>query len=991
MKTLYFPAVLFCLLAISSPSFATDYYFSNSGNDNNSGTTEATPFKTLAKASSMRFLPGDRLLFKRGETFRGELLMTSSGMVGNPIVIDSYGEGIDATISGSEFINNWTSVGNGIYKADCAGYPQMLFYKGRAQTLARYPNEGFLFIESGNANNGFSDNNLPNSGSLYVGAVAHVRTAGYRYEERSISVQSGKYLGFSKPTAMPVKAGIGYYLTDKREFVDAAGEYFYDVAAKQLFYKTPDGAAPAANTVEASSYDNGVRLETSANTVIQNIIFQHQQKRGVYVYGAPTQNLTISNCTFQNIFLYAVAGSNKQNVTIENNQFYDIWNTAIFLGGVTGLNIRNNTFRRIGIAAPGRATDDLIPYRGIDMNGSTGIISGNVLDSIGYEGIQFFQNTLVEKTSVLNFCMELEDGTGIGAWGVGGGVRNGTGCIVRNNIVGESRGNDESFPRKSEPLISGVGMDDNSGNAVIEANTVYNITGRGISIHNSSNNQIRDNTIFNCQTGALVFEHDNSGGMLSNNLATGNVLYSYRENEYILKLVNWHQTETGLNFGTFSGNYYINPYFDAPIYTAGWGTNSSGKFDIIQKEYSVKGWAGMRDAGAKSAPVRLQSYKVISYVGNDLITNGNFDSNINGWGCYAQNNTCSSVWQNNPNLDGGAVRVTSPAYDYGNFYNTRLIPLQKGKKYLLQYSVVASENKIAAFNIQDRSNWAQLTPLVKKEVATTRTDHQILVEPNANTESGQLTFYIGPQYVIAFSLDNIKLQEVTTESVDPAKQNLLFINTSPSSKTIPLRGSYTDVSGNMMPGYIELVPFQSKVLIFSIESALPITLLDIRALPENNANCRIEWTLGDAGANCAIELQKSVDGKTFETISRVNTSTGTLNYAYLDHDFSQTSFYRLKSQCAGEQVNFSKIVKAVKEDIHVAVYPNPVTGNKLNVLNNENYNLASIFNTDGKKLMETPIHTGKNILTLPETLTAGLYLLLLTGKSQSKTIKLLKR
>jgi len=282
--------------------------------------------------------------------------------------------------------------------------------------LARYPNIGFLFADSPNGQNGFSDNDLPNNGNLYVGAGLHMRTARYRYEERLVSVQSGRYLGFDKPTVNSIIKGAGYYLTGKLEFLDTAGEFYYDSENQQLYLKPIDGKVPQVNSIEASRYDNGIKLESSPGIIIREVRIVHQQKNGIYAYGAPTDYLTITDCVFQNIFLYGITGSNKRNVTISQNKFMDIWDGGVFLGGVPNLTITNNLFKRIGIAAPGQATDNLISYKCIDMNGSDGIISNNILDSIGNGGIQFFQKTLVEKNIITRYCMPLDDGAGIGAW-----------------------------------------------------------------------------------------------------------------------------------------------------------------------------------------------------------------------------------------------------------------------------------------------------------------------------------------------------------------------------------------------------------------------------------------------------------------------------------------------------------------------------------------------------------------------------------------------
>src|SRR5512139_2393707 len=69
----------------------TTYYVSTSGSDSNNGFTTGAPFKTIAKVNSLNLQQGDKVLFKCGDVWRGEMLMiTKSGVSGNPIVFGSY-------------------------------------------------------------------------------------------------------------------------------------------------------------------------------------------------------------------------------------------------------------------------------------------------------------------------------------------------------------------------------------------------------------------------------------------------------------------------------------------------------------------------------------------------------------------------------------------------------------------------------------------------------------------------------------------------------------------------------------------------------------------------------------------------------------------------------------------------------------------------------------------------------------------------------------
>lgn len=64
------------------------------GDDNNPGTSEKEPLKSLARIEELKLGPGDQVLLKRGSVFEDEsLVITASGTKGNPIVFTSYGTG----------------------------------------------------------------------------------------------------------------------------------------------------------------------------------------------------------------------------------------------------------------------------------------------------------------------------------------------------------------------------------------------------------------------------------------------------------------------------------------------------------------------------------------------------------------------------------------------------------------------------------------------------------------------------------------------------------------------------------------------------------------------------------------------------------------------------------------------------------------------------------------------------------------------------------
>lgn len=103
--------LLLILILTGNNLLAETYYISNNGDDTNDGLSENSPWKTidqlnlaLANDGNGGFVaPGDKVLFKRGDTFYGHLLVNRSGTLDNVIELSCYGNETDELpiISGS--------------------------------------------------------------------------------------------------------------------------------------------------------------------------------------------------------------------------------------------------------------------------------------------------------------------------------------------------------------------------------------------------------------------------------------------------------------------------------------------------------------------------------------------------------------------------------------------------------------------------------------------------------------------------------------------------------------------------------------------------------------------------------------------------------------------------------------------------------------------------------------------------------------------------
>ncbi len=67
------------------------------GNDANDGSI-VNPFKSVAKVNGLTVLPGESVLFKRGESWSEDLSHTDSGTAGKPITFGAYGTGVRPVI-----------------------------------------------------------------------------------------------------------------------------------------------------------------------------------------------------------------------------------------------------------------------------------------------------------------------------------------------------------------------------------------------------------------------------------------------------------------------------------------------------------------------------------------------------------------------------------------------------------------------------------------------------------------------------------------------------------------------------------------------------------------------------------------------------------------------------------------------------------------------------------------------------------------------------
>lgn len=135
--------------------------------------------------------------------------------------------------------------------------------------------------------------------------------------------------------------------------------------------------------------------------------------------------------------------------------------------------------------------------------------------------------------------------------------------------------------------------------------------------------------------------------------------------------------------------------------------------------------------------------------------------------------------------------------------------------------------------------------------------------------------------------------------------------------------------------------------------ALPVELLSFEGEVRENGTY-LTWQTASEENNAGFEIQRSLDGKVFETLSFVEgngNAVEIMNYEYLDNQpFEGTNYYRLKQMDFDGVLEYSHIVSVkyeVGEAKTLSISPNPVQ-NQLAVTNGTGQ--ATIYNILGQPM-----------------------------------------
>lgn len=571
--------ILFTFISITVN--ATTYYVSNTGNDSNSGLTEVLAWQTLDKVNSTTFSPGDNILFKRGDTWYGKLVVSNSGSSGSPITYGTYGFGDAPVITGFTTVSSWNNLGFNIWQSSSAvstmSTCNVAVINGSNTPMGRTPNTGWYTYPSSTSTS-LTSSSLNASTTNWTGAQAIIKTERYIIDKRTITSASGSTINYSATSGFSQHPNWGFFIQNDTRTLDQQNEWYYDVSSKKLsVYSTSE-----PTDVKLATRDTLVYIVNKSYITFDGIDFTGAN--GQVFYLGNTSHLTIKNCDFDfnynGIKGYQFGGTSS-NMLIDSCTFNYTNNNAIdltseFAGATITHNLIQNTGMIEGLASSGQSR------WGINVTGNNYLVQYNEVDTTGYVAIGFNGSSVTVSNNLVNhFCSITDDGGGLYT----GNVQ--TGVVISGNIVTNGIGADAGTSGTNSGKAFGIYCDDNSSGMSILNNSISNIIDAAIFLHQAKDITVRGNTTFNSRVGLFINADDNTkhttGIDVKHNTFVANTtgtMYTPQD-QYALWAASYFSDLP--SFGTIDSNYYARPIDDNLTIV---GT----KYGVSDIKYSLGTW-----------------------------------------------------------------------------------------------------------------------------------------------------------------------------------------------------------------------------------------------------------------------------------------------------------------------------------------------------------------------------------------------------------------
>ena len=302
---------------------STTYYVSYSiGDDSNNGTTPETPLKTIGKVNELELNDGDKVLFKCGDLWRGEVLNGAEAYV----TYSSYGEGEKPTFYGSYenytgeekwFPTKWENVWVLYQKIGDVGTfvlngDKLVTRKETMTTPDKLDNDREHCIDY-NTNEVFFYSDKGNPGKVYssIEAITHHRLI-YLHTGNTLENIKLKYANYG------VQCWTGNDITVRNMDISWIGGCGDEIRAGNAieFWSNLDNIV-IENNVISDCYDTGITCQYAG---------YEGEAKDIVMSNIYVRNNKVSNCFWSTefwIYMISDAKGHFRNLQITDNEFID--------------------------------------------------------------------------------------------------------------------------------------------------------------------------------------------------------------------------------------------------------------------------------------------------------------------------------------------------------------------------------------------------------------------------------------------------------------------------------------------------------------------------------------------------------------------------------------------------------------------------------------------------------------------------------------------
>ena len=565
-KTYLFPV----LLLLTASVHAKTYYVSNDGNNSNSGTSTSSPWQTVSKINSFSFSAGDIILFRRGDVFRGGIVLKRSNLT-----FGAYGSGNKPVITGLTTVSGWVDRGSNIWEASVSNVKKMVnlvLRDGTPQQVGRYPNTtasngGYLTFTSstsksitGSANSSTTD---------WTGAEVVFKANRWTINRQIVTDHSGGTVYFASNPTTP-RVNFGYFFQRDARTLDKDGEWFYNSSTSKLrMYFGNDN--PNSYDIQIATVDTLFKCQYYNNIEVSDLYFEGAGVSSIWFNGG--SNVSVRDCDVINSGKEAIVAKSTMNSSVENCTATNNLCTGIDVtdyGDEVNLVVKNctvtNTAYIAGMEANNQSGGEGIRCMGGD---NVQILNNKVVNS-GYIGIKWQGNDVYVKYNYVDrFCTLRDDGAGIYSWEDPANPETRFNRNIISNIVVNGIGNNQGVSEASTTSVQGLYFDIGSKAVLADSNTVAYVANGSFHGNNCGSLTITNNTFFKSgRTYSLQRFAD--GEMIRKVVIKKNILYPYLFRYRNLGINDPATTKEAdiRAFGTIDSNYYsVGPDKDTSLTT----------------------------------------------------------------------------------------------------------------------------------------------------------------------------------------------------------------------------------------------------------------------------------------------------------------------------------------------------------------------------------------------------------------------------------------